>query len=363
MQPCTLHPCTLGALHCAAHGPQPASRTREGRRYACLPAVRAGVAIASRVHAQSDRHRRALRPAVRSLDGLPGAARGPDRERLDPDRGPRHLGPQAPRGVDHPREQHRADDWLGGRIGGGGRRLHRPGADLPRAAWPRLLRVLPDHDAGVCRRHPRGVDDGAAAPGADRQRAWAAALSRRHCVRRCARVGRARRARWRRPCSRALRSARSGRRSRGSSSSSARLWATACLAARSFQTPRSTSTSRRNTWASATSIGPRIAGVMFAGGVLSWLVLLPLFTILGEFIDRAVPSDSGEWPEAVGDDAQPDVERLHPLHGRGRRARSRHHHARADHPDHHLVVSRQHARPRCGHCRRCSASGPSATCR
>src|SRR3990170_623614 len=28
-------------------------------------------------------------------------------------------------------------------------------------------------------------------------------------------------------------------------------------------------------------IGPRIAGVMFAGGVLSWLVLLPLLTILG----------------------------------------------------------------------------------
>ncbi|HEX6210903.1 MAG TPA: oligopeptide transporter, OPT family, partial [Methylomirabilota bacterium] len=34
-------------------------------------------------------------------------------------------------------------------------------------------------------------------------------------------------------------------------------------------------------------IGPRIAGVMFAGGVLSWLVLLPLLTILGEYI--AVP--------------------------------------------------------------------------
>src|SRR6266581_2016727 len=29
-------------------------------------------------------------------------------------------------------------------------------------------------------------------------------------------------------------------------------------------------------------IGPRIAGTMFAGGVLSWLVLLPLLTILGE---------------------------------------------------------------------------------
>ena len=31
-------------------------------------------------------------------------------------------------------------------------------------------------------------------------------------------------------------------------------------------------------------IGPRIAGVMFAGGVLSWLVLLPLLSILGAYI-------------------------------------------------------------------------------
>jgi putative OPT family oligopeptide transporter len=32
-------------------------------------------------------------------------------------------------------------------------------------------------------------------------------------------------------------------------------------------------------------IGPRIAGIMFAGGVLSWLVLLPLLSILGAYID------------------------------------------------------------------------------
>ena len=31
-------------------------------------------------------------------------------------------------------------------------------------------------------------------------------------------------------------------------------------------------------------IGPRIAGTMFAGGVLSWLVLLPLLSILGNYI-------------------------------------------------------------------------------
>jgi putative OPT family oligopeptide transporter len=36
-------------------------------------------------------------------------------------------------------------------------------------------------------------------------------------------------------------------------------------------------------------IGPRIAGTMFAGGVLSWLVLLPLLTILGELITVPFP--------------------------------------------------------------------------
>src|SRR3954452_7583221 len=36
-------------------------------------------------------------------------------------------------------------------------------------------------------------------------------------------------------------------------------------------------------------IGPRIAGTMFAGGVLSWLVLLPLLTILGAYITVPFP--------------------------------------------------------------------------
>ena len=36
-------------------------------------------------------------------------------------------------------------------------------------------------------------------------------------------------------------------------------------------------------------IGPRIAGEMFAGGVLSWLVLLPLLSILGEHISTPFP--------------------------------------------------------------------------
>jgi putative OPT family oligopeptide transporter len=36
-------------------------------------------------------------------------------------------------------------------------------------------------------------------------------------------------------------------------------------------------------------IGPRIAGTMVAGGVLAWLVLLPLLSILGEFITQPFP--------------------------------------------------------------------------
>src|SRR5258706_597146 len=36
-------------------------------------------------------------------------------------------------------------------------------------------------------------------------------------------------------------------------------------------------------------IGPKIAGIMFAGGVLSWLVLLPLLTILGNYITVPFP--------------------------------------------------------------------------
>src|SRR5262245_34513439 len=36
-------------------------------------------------------------------------------------------------------------------------------------------------------------------------------------------------------------------------------------------------------------IGPRIAGVMFAGGVLSWMVLLPLLSILGQYLPGPLP--------------------------------------------------------------------------
>src|SRR6185295_2888149 len=44
-------------------------------------------------------------------------------------------------------------------------------------------------------------------------------------------------------------------------------------------------------------IGPRIAGVMFAGGVLSWMVLLPPLSILGNYMPGPFPPvpASGLW--------------------------------------------------------------------
>jgi uncharacterized oligopeptide transporter (OPT) family protein len=50
-------------------------------------------------------------------------------------------------------------------------------------------------------------------------------------------------------------------------------------------------------------IGPRIAGTMFAGGVLSWLVLLPLLSILGAFIPVPFPPMSPEFREQAASGA------------------------------------------------------------
>ena len=49
-------------------------------------------------------------------------------------------------------------------------------------------------------------------------------------------------------------------------------------------------------------IGPRIAGVMFAGGVLSWMVLVPLLSILGNYMTVPVPAGAGQRPDALADE-------------------------------------------------------------
>src|SRR5205814_6505522 len=36
-------------------------------------------------------------------------------------------------------------------------------------------------------------------------------------------------------------------------------------------------------------IGPRIAAIMMAGGVISYLVLIPLITFLGDFVTQIIP--------------------------------------------------------------------------
>ena len=46
-------------------------------------------------------------------------------------------------------------------------------------------------------------------------------------------------------------------------------------------------------------IGPRIAGEMVAGGVLSWMVLLPLLTIVGAYMPTPFPPAPADGPTPV----------------------------------------------------------------
>jgi len=63
-------------------------------------------------------------------------------------------------------------------------------------------------------------------------------------------------------------------------------------------------------------IGPAIASIMFAGGVLSWLVLLPLLSILGEYINVPFPPIHPNYANnprpacrfSSGNGGRPDVE-------------------------------------------------------
>ena len=119
-------------------------------------------------------------------------------------------------------------------------------------------------------------------------------------------------------------------------------------------------------------IGPRIAGTMFAGGVLSWLVLLPLLSILGAYITVPFPPihpnfannpATGHAVQDPRDEPGAAVERLHPLHRRRRGAGRRPHHARPHAADDRRVGPRGHQglrRRAPARRRRCA---PSATCR
>ena len=96
-------------------------------------------------------------------------------------------------------------------------------------------------------------------------------------------------------------------------------------------------------------IGPRIAGTMVAGGVLSWLVLLPLMSIMGKAIPTPFPpfTPANALNPATGqpylfcrDEPGPNLECLHPIHRRGRRPRSRADYARSHAADHRFVRTR-----------------------
>ena len=220
-----------------------------------------------------------LRHHLRRRDGLPRAARRPDGLGVDPDRGALDRRLQEARQVDDPREQHRADDRLGRRVGRGRRRLHacRRCSSSPAA---RSTSATCRSSCSRRRRHPRRALHDPAAPRADRQGAREAAVPGGHGLRRRPH----RRREGRQPGEAGLR----GRLARpllykflygilG-------LWHET---ATWFRTGKNGTISRRDAQRDITPeylgvgyiIGPRIAGELVSGGVLSWLVLIPLISI------------------------------------------------------------------------------------
>ena len=74
-------------------------------------------------------------------------------------------------------------------------------------------------------------------------------------------------------------------------------------------------------------IGPKIAGVIFAGGVFSWLVMMPAIKFFGSLVPTPIyPSTIPIAPDDVG----PALAVLHPLHRRGSGGGGRPHHAGQD---------------------------------
>ena len=134
--------------------------------------------------------RRAVRAAVRRGDGVRGVARGADGFSVHSHRRAVHQHPARIRTLDDSREQHRANDRLGGGIAGGGRDVHDPGAYFSRFRLRvYVLAYLPAGSAGRVAR--RAVHDSAAAA-AHRERARGPDVSRRHGLRRRSGGGRAR---------------------------------------------------------------------------------------------------------------------------------------------------------------------------
>ena len=214
-----------------------------------------------RADRQGDRAGHGVRRDLRRGDRLPGAEGGPDGVGVDPDRGAGDLGVQEARLVDDPREQHRPDHRLGGRVDRRRRRLHPARLPVSRRAAPRrarrrraVLLVLDDPDAGDGGRRARRADDDPAAALADRPGAREPPLPRRDGVR----VGADRRREGRQPGAHGVPSAWASRSCTrccsGSCASSPRRrrWRSSRRTA-TCRRRSSAATSRPSTWASATS--------------------------------------------------------------------------------------------------------------
>ncbi len=66
-------------------------------------------------------------------------------------------------------------------------------------------------------------------------------------------------------------------------------------------------------------IGPRVAGILFAGGIVSWLVMMPAIKFFGQLAGNTPIYPVHDSYSA--DDARSTLAQLHPPHGRRRRRR------------------------------------------
>ena len=298
-----------------------------------------------RVHAQGGPARRLLRHPLRRGDGLPGAARRPDRLRVGADRGPVDRGLQEDRQVDDPREQHRADDRLRRRVGRRGRRLHDARAALP-VRRRGLLQVPARSRARDLRRHARRPLHDPAAARAHRQGARQAPVPRGHGLRRRAH----RRREGRQPREDGLRRRRRRRSSTSSSTESSasgtrrRSGSGRRRTRRPIPTRPSTCDVTPEYLGLGYIIGPRIARELFSGGCSSWLALIPLIAIFvpddprrrGSARTSASPTPG--WPATLLREL--DLPRVHPLHRRRRGRLRRRDDAHQDAADDRLGVPR-----------------------
>ena len=211
-----------------------------------------------------------------------------------------------------------------------------------------VLLLLDDLHAGAARRRARRADDDPAAALADRQGARQPPLPRRHRLRVGADRRREGRRRWRAPPTRAglrvrLRAPAEGLPRHRRDAGAGRRKQTQPLLARSATlngdiTPEYLGVGY--------IIGPRIAGVLVAGGVLAWLALIPLLASLvppdahrraaGEARlpdDIAIAGGNGGWDPAThtfANTAAADLLRLRAPDRRRRGRRRRLHHAAQD---------------------------------